>query len=150
MDYFIDEFLNIRYIDEKWNNTLVGQYGIDIIFGDFYDESTFTVPSFYFIYRRNENLHPLEMNYTTIEKNLFFDVGVVVDEGDLFESNTNYGCYDFYTDYLYELMYKYWNECPSVLDDGSKRIRDISVDDNIIEEIRPILRGLVNYDILYY
>lgn len=146
--YFINEFNLLSPINEKYNNTLIGQYGIDINFGDLYEESTFTNPSFYFMYVKGENLNPLETDYNTIEKTLFFDIGVAINEGDLFDSNYGYDNYDFYTDFLFKLIFEYWDECPSVLE-AAKRITYFNSDDYIIEEKRPLLRGLINNELTY-
>ena len=146
--YFIDEFNKIRNIDEKYNNTIAGQYGVNIKFGDVYNKTSVSAPEVYLMMRRENNLSPLETDLVTIEKTLEFGLGIVVDEGSIFDATTNYDNYEFILDFITETIYNYFNDCPNI-QTIMKRITDWRYDNEIIEEERPLIRGLMSNTLIY-
>lgn len=142
-DYFIDEFSNVRLINDKYNNTLIGQYGITINIGDNYNESTYSAPEFYFMFI-NSTGNPLEINYNTDRKVLSYNIGVVVDQDNLWDRNSNYTVLDFYVEYCNELLWKFFNQCPRNYDINNRLLDFFDCGYSVIEEKSPLMRGLIS------
>ena len=148
-EYFIDEFNKIREIGIKWNNTIFGQYGVDLNFGNVYSETNFDAPAIYLMFKRESGLNPLEREHIDNEKELYFDIGLVVSDNDIFDNKTDYEEYSFYQDFVIETIYNYFNDCSSVKA-VRERITNFVYDNTIIEENRPLIRGLLECRLIYF
>lgn len=148
-DYFCDEFNHLRAIDDVWNNTIFGQYGLRLFIGNSYDKSNIICPAVYLMLYEEDNLSPLEKTGNTLLKKLVFDIGLIVSSNDVFDSNSPYKPYNFIKKFIFKTIGEYFNFCDvDMVDNITEWYYNSKIQEESYNSI-PFIRGLIRNNLNY-
>lgn len=142
IEYFVAESDHkIHEITTIWNNTLIGDHGIDLEVGVPSDDHTFNMPAIVFYMSKEQDINMLESEGTDGLKNFLFNIGIVARELDLYERTQAYAETERIEDITSGLIYDYFQSAYCKLDsERTNRMTEWSYESEIIsEDERPLI-----------